>query len=315
MRKFLFTTCISLSALVACAALAWVVMPEKTAKVLLKLNNATAGLSEKVVKTDLGDIHYLEGGQGKTVVLIHGIYARKEHWVDLARHLTGDYHVIALDLPGFGDNKALPDDQYLIGQQQKNLLLVLDTLDIESSHVAANSMGAYVSALLAKTNPDRILSLAFIGSPLGVPTPEKSDMDKALAQGDKPLLARSEADFDARMAWLSPNPPYVPGPILNTWMKHEVAAASKNARIWDVVHKQSKAPTVLELAPELAMKTLVVWCRSDRIFHVSGAAALEKRLAKPKLSILDNCGHVPMLDRPNEVAEHYLAFLKDAEYD
>jgi pimeloyl-ACP methyl ester carboxylesterase len=284
-------------------------MPEKTAEVLLKLNNASAGLSEKVVNTELGDIHYLEGGQGETIVLIHGIYARKEHWVDMARHLTKNYRVIALDLPGFGDNDALPDDQYLIGQQQRNLLAVFDALEIENTHVAANSMGAYVAALLANANPDRVSSLAFIGSPLGIPTPVKSDMDLALERGIKPLLVRSETDFHARMSWLAPNPPYVPGPILNSWMRSEVAAAKKNERIWDVVHTLSKAPTVLELAPNLGMKTLIIWCSSDRIFHESGADELARRLTRPVLSILEDCGHVPMLDRPDDVAAAYLSFL------
>lgn len=304
-----------LSTLLATAAFSWFTMPEKVATVLLKLNNASAGLSGKILKTELGDIHYLEGGQGQTIVMIHGIYARKEHWVDMARHLTHEYHVIALDLPGFGDNEALHDDQYLIDRQQINLLAILDALKIETAHIAANSMGAYVATLLAKANPERVSSLAFVGSPLGVPTLIKSDMDLALEHGIKPLLVKSESDFHARMAWLSPNPPYVPDPILNAWMKSEVAMAKKNERIWDVVHTRSTAPTVLELAPTLAMMTLIVWCSSDRIFHMSGAVELAKRLKKSELSILDQCGHVPMLDRPFEVATVYLAFLGRADHD
>ena len=313
MRKSLFMVSIGLSLLFVSAALAWFAMPERTAEVLLKLNSASAGLSEKVVKTEFGEIHYLEGGQGETIILIHGIYARKEHWVDLARHLTDNYRVIALDLPGFGDNEALPDEQYLIGQQQKNLSAVFDALDIETAHIAANSMGAYVAALLANENPDRVSSFAFIGSPLGIPTPVKSDMDLALERGIKPLLVKSETDFHARMSWLSPKPPYVPGPILNSWMRTEVAVAEKNARIWDVVHTMSKAPTVLELAPSLTMKTLIMWCSSDRIFHVSGADELSKRLKRPELSILKECGHVPMLDRPDSVAAVYLTFLRTTD--
>lgn len=312
-RPTLFAMAIGTSFIFAFGALAWFFMPETAAKILLKLNNASAGLSEKVVQTDIGEIHYLEGGQGDTVVMIHGIYARKEHWVDLARHLTQDYRVIALDLPGFGNNTVLSDEQYLLGQQQENLLAVFDALDIENTHIAANSMGAYVATLLANANPERVSSLAFIGSPLGVPTPVESDMDRALERGSKPLLARSEVDFRARMSWLSPNPPYVPGPILKNWMKSEVAMAQKNELIWEMVHTQSTAPTVLELAPNIPANTLIVWCSLDRIFHVSGAEELARRLTRPTLSILEECGHVPMLDRPNAVAEVYLDFLRDAD--
>lgn len=74
-------------------------------------------------------------------------------------------------------------------------------------------------------------------------------MDIALRQGQIPLLARTNEDFNARNAWLSPQMPYLPGPILKSWMASEVAMAGKNERIWNAVHNQSEVPTVLEIAP------------------------------------------------------------------
>lgn len=97
--------------LILCGAMAWVAFPSQTAAGLISLNNASARLRAKVISTEVGDIHYLEGGQGETVLLVHGIYARKEHWVELARVLVKDYRVIAIDLPGFGDNALRADDQ------------------------------------------------------------------------------------------------------------------------------------------------------------------------------------------------------------
>jgi pimeloyl-ACP methyl ester carboxylesterase len=299
-------------AVILLIATVWFTMPTRTAAILLKLNNVSAGLTAKTIATDIGEVHYLEGGQGETIVLVHGIYARKEHWVELARSLVGEYHVIAIDLPGFGDNARLDDDQYLLDHQQVNLLSVLTALKVEKAHIGANSMGAYVSALLAAAHPDIVSSLAFIGSPLGVPTLINSDMDIARANGQTPLVVQSKADFLARNDWLSPNIPYVPGPILNAWMESEVATADQNARVWDVVHNQSAAPTVLDLAATLAMPTLVIWCHPDRIFHVSGADALDQALPASKLIKLDDCGHLPMLDQPDQVAMHYLEFLRDA---
>ncbi|MCP4823046.1 MAG: alpha/beta fold hydrolase, partial [Shimia sp.] len=111
---------IAFGLLILCGVVAWHVLPSQVAKGLISLNNASAGLSAKVISTDVGDIHYLEGGQGETVLLVHGIYARKEHWVEVARALTKDYRVIAVDLPGFGDNALRADDDYLLDQQQAN---------------------------------------------------------------------------------------------------------------------------------------------------------------------------------------------------
>lgn len=295
------------------SATAWTMMPVQVAGVLIGLNNLSAGLSAKTVQTDIGEIHYLEGGHGETILLVHGIYARKEHWVDVMRSLVDDYHVIAIDLPGFGDNAKLPDGQYTLDQQQENLLSVLQALELNHVHIAANSMGAYVAALLAAKRPDLMASFAFIGSPLGVPTPIKSDMDIARAQGDTPLVVQNAADFVNRNAWLAPEMPYVPQPILHSWMQSEVATPDHNARVWDVVHNQSSVPTLLELAKALPMPALVVWCRPDRIFHVSGAPLLDQALPVSTLAQLDQCGHLPMLDQPDRVAEIYQAFLAVAK--
>lgn len=297
------------SVIIVIVTLAWFALPNRVATVLLTLNTLSAGLVEKTVETDIGPIHYLEGGQGETIVMVHGIYARKEHWIDLARHLVDEYHVIALDLPGFGNNAPLSDTQYLLDQQQRNLAHVFRALALEDVHIAANSMGAYVSVLLVAEHPEMAASLAFIGSPLGVPTPVKSDMDIARAQGLTPLVVQSATDFDARNSWLSPDMPYVPGPILNSWMQTEVAQADLNVRIWDLVHKRSQVPTVLALAPDLTLPSLIIWCAPDQIFHVSGGAVLEQALPHAHLITLDNCGHLPMLDTPKDVARHYADFL------
>ncbi len=143
----------------------------------------------------------------------------------------------------------------------------------------------------------------------GIPTPTPSDMDKARDLGITPLVVQTTEDFAERNEWLSPNIPYIPGPILRTWSEDEVARADHNARIWDVVHKKSGLPTVLDLAPSLEMPTLIIWCQEDRIFHISGAALLDQNLPTSHLTKLDECGHVPMQDKPAAVASEHLEFL------
>lgn len=299
----------------AMAAFAWFAMPQVTARALLALNNSSAGLTAKTIQTDFGEVGYLEGGEGETVVLVHGIYSRKEHWIEIAKALVSDYHVIVLDLPGFGDNAKLPTDQYRLRNQQRNLAHIFDVLELKKVHLGANSMGAHIAALMAVAKPEMVATLAFIGSPLGVPSPIASDMEKALAQGDIPLLVRTPDDFQARSAWLSPNTLSLPSPILESWMNIELEQAVKNEEIWHAVHNQSQAPNLVELAPALEMETLIIWCEPDRVFHVSGAAVLADKLPKPNMQILDDCGHVPMIDRPVVTAQVYRLFLQTAVTD
>lgn len=309
MRRFFGPIAAILFLCIIAGALVWNVLPGTASRILISLNNTSAGLTSKTVETRLGPIHYLEGGKGETVLLVHGIFARKEHWVDVARALVPDYHVVALDLPGFGDNSTLGDEQYHLPTQSQNFAIVLDALRLGKFHIAANSMGAQISTKYAVDNPDRVKSIAYIGSPLGVPSPIKSDMEVALKNGDFPLVAATPEDFRARNDWLSPQRLKVPSPILRTWMTAEIAQKDKNIAIWHAVHELGSVTNLLGLADKLDVSALVLWCREDRIFHVSGAEELALHIESARVEILEDCGHVPMLDQPEKIARHYRNFL------
>ncbi|MCG7638021.1 MULTISPECIES: alpha/beta hydrolase [unclassified Alteromonas] len=294
---------------------AWFALPQKVQTILLTINNMSAGLTMKSIDLPFGRVHYLEGGrtqyEAETVVLLHGVFARKEHWVDLARELTPHFHVIALDLPGFGDNDPLSPDHYLLKNQAQNLRSVLASLGISKAHFGANSMGAQIAGLLAIEQPELFQSLAFIGSPLGVKGKVKSDMEIAIENGHIPLLARTESEFNQRNAWLFPITPTLPSPILKTWMKQEISTPEQNENIWHAANSFIDTPTLMKLAPQLEMPTLIIWCKEDRIFHVSGADVLDAKLPNSSRKILYECGHLPMLDKAELVAHLYLVFLHE----
>lgn len=65
-----------------------------------------AGPNEYNVQVNNLKTAYLESGSEKNsaLLLIHGLSADRDNWLRFARPLTEHYHVIALDLPGFGDS-------------------------------------------------------------------------------------------------------------------------------------------------------------------------------------------------------------------
>ena len=58
----------------------------------------------------------------------------------------------------------------------------------------------------------------------------------------------------------------------------------------------------------LPVPTLIVWGNKDRILHVSGAGILGSIIPKAQVEIMDNVGHLPMIEKPMETAERYLQF-------
>ena len=55
---------------------------------------------------------------------------------------------------------------------------------------------------------------------------------------------------------------------------------------------------------------ILVALDQDRLTDVSCTKVLEKGLPNSTTVVMDNCGHLPMVERPEEAASHYLSFLK-----
>ena len=122
---------------------------------------SAAGLEADVVTVGALEIAYLrneEPNDGDTVVLIHGFGANKDNWTRLARELTDEFNVYAIDLPGHGDSSKDLDLGYRFEDQVQHLSRIMAALDIKQTHMMGNSMGGAITALYAATFPDQIRS-------------------------------------------------------------------------------------------------------------------------------------------------------------
>jgi len=104
------------------------------------------------------------------VLAIHGITANHRCWPLLADQLAG-VRVIAPDLRGRGRSRDL-GGPYGLEQHARDLVAVLDHLELESVAVVAHSMGAFVAVLLAARYPDRVSSLTLVDGGLPLDPPE-----------------------------------------------------------------------------------------------------------------------------------------------
>lgn len=291
----------------AVIAAAYYRLPHLFKEPLAGLNRAAAGLSEKTVRVGTHDVHYLEGGSGEPVVLLHGIFAEKDHWVDFARPLTGRYRVVAPDLPGFGESGRLDSEDYGYATQVERLKDLLDALGIARAHLAGNSMGGTIAALFAIRYPDRVATVAFIGAPHGIRSPVPSEMDRLIDAGSAPLIARDAAEFERMLSLVFVQRPFLPYPILHDAQSTAVRNAQSNLRIWQ---RQLKDRYLLqERIGALRARTFLLWGQGDRIFDVSAVDAVRARLQQVNVNVLPEVGHLPMMEAPKEASRLYAAFL------
>jgi pimeloyl-ACP methyl ester carboxylesterase len=112
-------------------------------------------------------IHYVERGQGTTVVLLHGVtgsaasnYEQTETVAVLARF----HRVIAIDFRGHGQSdKPLASDAYRPDRLVEDIIAVLDDLKVERAHLVGYSIGGWTIRRLVSAAPKRVLSATLGG--------------------------------------------------------------------------------------------------------------------------------------------------------
>lgn len=268
-----------------------------------------AGLSlEQIAVGDL-NIHYYEGGPdgAQTLLMVHGFAANKDNWLRFARHLSQDYRVIALDLPGFGASDK-PTGSYDVGTQTERLANVVQALQIDKLHLIGNSMGGHISALYAARYPDQVLSLALLDN-AGITSPQPSELMQILQRGEpNPLVVRQPEDFQRLLEFVFVEPPALPASIKEYFAEQAIANSAHYDRVFAHLIER-----YIPLEPELAKiqaPTLVIWGAEDRALHVSSTEVMGPLLRQPTIVVMPATGHAPMIERPQQTAQHYRAFLQ-----
>jgi pimeloyl-ACP methyl ester carboxylesterase len=265
-----------------------------------------AGLQEKSVQVGDHRIAYLEGGKGPDVLLIHGFGADKDNWDRFAKRLTGSFHVIAPDVPGFGDSSKIRGAKYDQPTQVKRMHEFARAVGLKKFHIAGNSMGGLISGLYAASYPEDVLTLGLF-DPGGVKDREESGIAREFAANRNPLVANTTEEYDRMLAFMFVDPPLIP-----FWVKPWLVEQAARAHEFNLyILPQARPGDRLErVMGKIKAKTLVLWGDRDNIFPVSSAAVLGKGIRNSTVVIMKDCGHVPMLERPAEAAEHYLKLIR-----
>ena len=96
-----------------------------------------------------GSMAWREAGEGRPLVLLHGIGSGSGSWTGQLAGLAGTHRVIAWDAPGYGESAPLDQSQPLAADYAAVLGDVLDRLGVEAPVLVGHSLGALVAAARA----------------------------------------------------------------------------------------------------------------------------------------------------------------------
>ncbi|KRE85759.1 alpha/beta hydrolase [Rhodanobacter sp. Soil772] len=258
-----------------------------------------------------GDTHwaYYEGGQGPTIVLLHGFATDKSVWLQTAKLLTPHFHLIIPDLPGWGDSSRVPDASYNIDAQAGRLDAFVQTLRLQRFLLVGHSMGGAIAGVYASEHPEHVAALALLDA-FGLKSRQNA-LDRDALAGRNPFVFDDRAGFERVTSLAFEKPLDLPGRFVDVFIKRNQRDRAFIERTFNELREPGQYLSVQNRLGQLSMPVLGLWCHDDRIVDISALDSLRNGLTGASAistSTINGCNHMPMLEKPEQTAQILTGF-------
>jgi haloacetate dehalogenase len=120
------------------------------------------GFETGSIEVDGIDIHFVTGGKGPPLLLVHGAPQSHIMWRRVAPALAGHFTLIIPDLRGYGRSGKPARGDYSKRRMAADLVAVMDALGHDRFFIAGHDRGARVTRRLIKDHPQRIVKGAIL---------------------------------------------------------------------------------------------------------------------------------------------------------
>ncbi len=286
----------------------WRFWPEPLARLFMFLDRRQGRLQRRWKSSGEINWHYLEGGHGEPLILLHGFNADAHHFCRVSHLLSPHFRILAPDLPGFGQTHPAESSSFRIEDTADQILAWLDELGIHEFYLGGNSMGGYLAVAMARRAPERVRALWLL-APGGLREARLSAvMEEVAEERHNPLVIRNYRDFQRLLDYCFVHPPWIPAPLARYLAARSALEAVRAQRIFDAIRYDSSP--LESLAQGLETPALVVWGQADQVLHVDGATHIEKLMPHCKTLRLPSIGHLPMIEAPRTTAEAWIGFTE-----
>jgi len=275
-----------------------------------------AGLSKASVQ--IGEDHWVYAYSDRapkdapTIVMLHGFTGSKENWFPVARLLRDRYRVVVPDLPGWGESSRIDGADYGFLAQGERVARFLDSVSPNESVVLlGHSMGGGVAALTAARHPDRVARVGLIDA-AGVRFNDNRFGIDVLA-GKNPFAVHDEASLQRYLDTVFFNDtakPLIPWPADRIYITRRKRDATFEQRVLDRIGRGDERFLPGDSAAHIKQPALLLWCRQDAVIDASALALYAQRIPHAHRVLLDGCGHMSILEKPDAVAHAVVELIE-----
>ena len=233
---------------------------------------------------------------GEVLLLLHGLFGGLSNFTDLFEYFKDSHRVIIPMLPIY----ELPLLKVSVSGLVDYIDDFVDHMGIDKVHVLGNSLGGHIAILYALKRPEKISSVTLTGSSglfesaMGSTYPRRGDYN----------LIKKKTE--------------------STFFRPEVATKELIDEVFSIVNDRSKGIRIVATAKSavrhnlegvlhgIVAPTCLIWGKNDSITPPFVAEKFHELIKNSQLFFLDECGHSPMMEKPEEFNAILKKFLSEA---
>ncbi|SFU04767.1 alpha/beta fold hydrolase [Pseudomonas marincola] len=251
-------------------------------------------------------LHYEEYGEGKPLLLVHGLGSSTLDWEYQIGELARHYHVFAIDLRGHGRSDK-PREAYSMEIFAADVVALIEHLNLPPVHLVGISMGGMIGFQIASQNVDLLSSLTIINSSPEVKAKKPADYIQIAKRWTLARVMSLETLGKALGKLLFPKAEQADlrRKVEERWPRNDKRAylASLNAIIgWGV----------REHLARITCPTLVISADKDYT-PVALKQAYVSEMPNARLEVISDSRHATPMDQPLEFNKRLLAFLSEVD--
>lgn len=247
----------------------------------------------------LGDctVNVHDVGQGEPILLIHGSgpgVTAWANWRGVIPVLGQRARVVAPDMLGFGYTRCPPDQVLDQAAWVRQLVDLMDALELPAAHVVGNSFGGAIALALAHRHPERVKRLVLMGA-VGLSFPISEGLDKVW--GYQPSLGAMR-ELIGLFA-------FDQGIVTDELVRMRHVASTRAdvqerfARLFPPPRQRGVDMLALpeEALRAINQRTLIVHGRDDRVIPLEVSERLLRLLPHADLHVFGECGHWVQIEK------------------
>ncbi|EOR96237.1 2-hydroxy-6-oxo-6-phenylhexa-2,4-dienoate hydrolase [Arcticibacter svalbardensis MN12-7] len=246
-----------------------------------------------IIKEENG-FKYIEEGEGDVLLLLHGLFGALSNFEEVTNAFKSQYKVVIPLLPIYD----LPLLTTGVTTLAKYLVKFVMYKKLKNINLLGNSLGGHVALIFTLSHPQYVKTLVLTGS---------SGLYENAFGGSFPKRENYE---------------FIKEKVAYTFFDPKMATKELVDDVYQTVNDRFKVLRILSMAKsairhnlskdlyKITIPVCLIWGKNDHVTPPEVATEFHNLLPNSELNWIDNCGHAPMMEVPNEFILYLNRFLE-----